>query len=161
MKKISFAIEVEAPVSLVYQTMIDDTFYREWTRAFNATSHYQGSWAKGSKILFIGIDEQGERGGMVSRIRENIANQFISIEHLGLLQGAEEITSGPEVEAWAGALENYRFSGDKGTTQLTIEMDSNEEFESYFKETWPKALAKLKAICESRLFVAGSLPARH
>lgn len=151
MRKISFDIEIEAPVSLVYQTMIDDTFYREWTRAFNPTSHYQGSWEKGSKIIFIGIDEQGERGGMVGRIKENIVNQFISIEHLGLLQGTEEITSGPEVEAWAGALENYRFRSDKGTTQLNIEMDSNEEFESYFKDTWPKALEKLKAICEARV----------
>lgn len=148
MNKISFDIEIEAPVSLVYQTMLNDATYREWTSPFNASSHYQGSWDKGAKIIFIGVDEKGERGGMVSRIKENIPNQFVSIEHLGLLKDTVEITEGPEVEGWAGALENYRFTAGNGTTQVNIEMDSNEEFESYFRETWPKALAKLKSICE-------------
>lgn len=149
MKKISFDVEIKAPVSIVYQAMINDASYRQWTRVFNATSHYQGSWEKGEKIIFIGVDEKGERGGMVSRIKENIPNQFISIEHLGLVKGAEEITEGPEVEGWAGALENYKFTSGNGVTHVNVEMDSNEEFENYFKETWPKALAALKSICES------------
>lgn len=148
MNKISFDIAIEAPVSLVYQTMLDDVTYREWTSAFNASSHYQGSWNKGEKIIFIGVDEKGDCGGMVSRIKENIPNQFVSIEHLGLVKDGVEITQGPEVEGWAGALENYRFTTSNGTTHVNIEMDSNEEFESYFKDTWPKALAKLKSICE-------------
>lgn len=150
MNKMHFDVEIQAPVSLVYQTMLDDVTYREWTIPFNPTSHFQGSWEKGAKIIFIGVDEKGERDGMVSRIKENIPNEFVSIEHLGLLQGDVEITQGPEVEGWAGALENYRFTTSNGATHVHIEMDANEEFESYFTDTWPKALAKLKSICEER-----------
>jgi len=149
-KKINFDITINAPISKVYTNMIEDKSYREWTSVFNPGSHYKGNWDKGSKILFIGTGEEGEIGGMVSRIKENIPNRFISIEHIGVLKGEEEITSGPEVEPWAGSLENYTFDEDNNGTKVKVEMDSNEEFESYFKETWPKALDKLKEICERK-----------
>jgi len=147
-EKIRFDKVINVPVSKVYNSMIDDKHYREWTAIFNSGSYFKGSWNKGSKILFIGTSETGEVGGMVSRIKENIVNKFISIEHNGILKGEEEITSGPEVEKWAGGLENYVFTETKDGTLVTVEMDSLEEFKSYFMETWPKALDKLKEICE-------------
>jgi len=146
---ISFKISIDAPAEKVFKTMIDDKTYREWTAEFNPTSYYKGSWDKGSKILFVGTDKDGKTGGMVSKIRENIPGKFISIEHIGLVKGDEEITSGPEVSSWAGALENYNFKTSNGNTIVEVDMDSNEDFKSYFEETWPKALNKLKAICEN------------
>jgi uncharacterized protein YndB with AHSA1/START domain len=148
MEKLRFEIEINAPAKKVYQTMLDEKHYREWTALFNPSSHYRGSWEKGEKILFIGEDENGNVGGMVSRIKENIPHQFISIEHLGLLQGDQEITSGPEIDAWAGALENYTFIEKNGRTLLEVDVDSNKEYAKYFSETWPRALNKLKEICE-------------
>lgn len=148
MNKLNFKITINAPVDKVFRVMIDDQSYREWTKAFNGTSHYVGSWEKGEKIVFIGLDEQGNKCGMVSRIKENIPNRMISIEHLGMLEGGKEITEGEKVESWAGALENYYFNDNNGSTELSVEMDSNEDFESYFKDTWPKALDTLKALCE-------------
>ncbi len=115
----------------------------------NPTSYFEGSWEKDSKILFLGTDKDGNKEGMVSRIKENIPNKLISIEHLGILKNDKEITSGTEVEGWAGALENYTFNEDNGKTFLSVDMDSNQQFKSYFEETWPKALNKLKAICEA------------
>jgi hypothetical protein len=67
------------------------------------------SWDMGSKILFVGVDEKGEKGGLVSRIVENIPNQFVSIQHYGLVKADQEITDGPDVEKWANGFENYRF----------------------------------------------------
>lgn len=149
MEKLHFEISIAAPVATVYSTMIDEKQYAAWTALFNPTSHFKGSWAKGSKILFLGTDKQGKVGGMVSRIKENIPNQYISIEHYGIVQEGKEIITGPEVEPWAGSLENYTFSEVKGKTVLTVDIDSNAEFKSYFEETWPTALKKLKELCES------------
>lgn len=143
-----FEITINAPVEKVYTTMIDEKSYKDWTAAFNPTSNYKGSWDKNAKILFIGTDKDGVAGGMVSQIKENMPNKFISIEHLGFVKGDEEITSGAEVEGWAGALENYTFKSVNGNTLLSVDMDSNEDFKAYFSETWPKALAILKTICE-------------
>jgi uncharacterized protein YndB with AHSA1/START domain len=146
--KLHFEIEINANAEKVYHTMLDESTYKEWTKIFNPGSHYIGSWEKGEKILFVGIDDSGDSGGMVSRIKENIPAKFVSIEHIGLLENGKEITSGEKVESWAGALENYTFTEDNGNTKVSVEMDSNLEYKSYFEETWPKALEKLKSLCE-------------
>jgi uncharacterized protein YndB with AHSA1/START domain len=146
---IYFSAEINAPVENVFKIMLEDEPFKQWTAEFNPTSSYRGSWDKGSKMLFIGTDENGVEGGMVSHIRENVANSFISIEHLGLVKGKEEITSGAEVEGWAGCLENYTFINQNGKTILEVDMDANPDFKSYFEEAWPRALKKLKLICES------------
>lgn len=148
MEKLNFDITIQASADKVFRTMLDEKTYKTWTAVFNPTSHFKGSWAKGSKIVFLGTDNNGKVGGMVSRIRENIPNQYISIEHYGIIKDGKEITAGPEVEAWAGSLENYTFSELKGETVVVVHIDSNAEFKSYFEETWPNALKKLKEICE-------------
>lgn len=146
--KLHHEIYIDASPEKVYTTMLEEKPYREWTSVFNPGSHFKGSWEKDAKIIFIGTDEEGNEGGMISRIKENIPNQFISIEHLGMVGNGEEITSGPEVEPWAGALENYTFESKNGGTLLKIDVDTNKEYQSYFDETWPKALKILKTICE-------------
>lgn len=149
MEKLEFEIEIKASTEAVYSAMLDEEKYREWTSVFNPTSRYEGSWDKGAKIRFIGVDSKGNTAGMIARIRENIPNKFISIEHIGILNNGEEILSGPEVDGWQGALENYEFISNGNMTNLKVSMDANENFKEYFEETWPKALLKLKQICES------------
>lgn len=147
MKKLSYQIDIKAPVSKVYDSMIDKDTYKQWTAEFNPTSDFEGGWNKGDKILFTG-EHEGKKGGMVAEIAENIPNKYISIRHIGILDGEEEITSGPQVEGWAGALENYSFEENEGVTTVKIDVDTNEEYLDYFDATWPKALNKLKEISE-------------
>jgi hypothetical protein len=148
MKKLNYSIEINAPIAKVYTTMIAKPTYKEWTAAFNPTSDYEGGWNKGDKIYFIGFGEDGKKGGMVSRIAENIPNEFIYIHHLGILDGDKEILDGPEVEGWGDALENYSFSENNGVTTVSVEMDTKEDYVDYFDDTWPKALGILKDLCE-------------
>ena len=151
MKNLQFTININAPVTKIYDFMLGlsgKSTYEQWTSVFNPTSTYEGSWDKGSKMLFIGVDEKGEKGGMVSRIAENIPNQFVSIQHYGLVQGGKEITEGPEVEKWANGFENYSFEENNGTTTLTVDLDITDDFVDYMNQTYPKALDKLKELCE-------------
>jgi uncharacterized protein YndB with AHSA1/START domain len=143
-----FNIAIDASPDKVYRTLIDKKGFTEWTSVFNAASHFEGTWEKGTKMLFLGKDADGKTGGMASRIKENIAGRFISIEHLNIIKDDQEITSGPEFREWTGALENYSITGDKEKTFLSVDVNTNEEFRSYFRDTWPKALDKLKVLCE-------------
>ncbi len=145
-----FEITINARVEKVYETMLSEMGYPEWTAEFNPTSHFVGSWEKGSKILFLGEDRDGTQGGMIAHIRENIPNRFVSIEYIGLVKNGTEVMNGPEVEAWAGGLENYSFSEVNRKTILSVDTEANHEYKTYFTETWPKALAKLKTICERK-----------
>ena len=151
MKKLQLKVSINAPVPKIYDFMLginNKSTYEQWTSLFNPTSSYEGSWDKGSKILFIGVDEKGEKGGMVSRIAENIPNQFVSIQHYGLLKADKEITEGPEVEKWANGFENYTFEESNETTTVIVDLDTIEDFLAYMNQAYPKALDKLKEICE-------------
>lgn len=145
---VHFEILIDADVKKVFNDMLEAKKYSEWTSLFNPTSRFVGDWNKGSKILFLGTDQDGTVGGMVSRIRENVPGGFISIEHIGVIENGKEITSGPKIEKWAGCLENYSFVDKNGRTLVEIDADVPKEWIPYFNTTWPKALTRLKEICE-------------
>lgn len=153
MEKLQFKIEINAPVNKVFDVMLGITnksTYEQWTALFNPTSTYDGNWNKGSKILFLGSDEFGEKGGMVSEIAEYIPNQFVSIRHYGLVKNGIETTEGHEVEKWANGLENYSFKENNGVTLVTVDLDTTHDFIEYMNQIYPKALEKLKEISENK-----------
>ena len=143
--------DINASTQSVYETMLglkDKATYEYWTATFNPTSTYEGSWDKGSKILFVGVDENGKKGGMVSEVTENQPSHLVSIRHYGFLDGDSEITTGEQVDKWSGGLETYRFEENNGTTTVIVDLDTIDDYLDYFKNTYPKAMDKLKEICE-------------
>ncbi|MDZ7626035.1 MAG: SRPBCC domain-containing protein [Ignavibacteriaceae bacterium] len=150
MQKLNFSIVINSPKEKVWNTMLDDKTYRIWTESFGEDCHYAGDWSKGSKILFLAPDENGKLGGMVSRIKENKLHQYISIEHLGVVQDSIEDTTSDAVKQWAGSLENYTFKDLEGNTELLVDMDINDEYKDMFNDMWPKALQKLKELAERK-----------
>lgn len=143
-RKLHFTIEIQAPKEKVWQTMLEEETYREWTSVFAEGSYFEGRWDQGSKILFL--DPKGN--GMVGRIVESRPYEFVSIEHIGLTSDGVEDTTSPDAMAFSGAHENYTFREEGGKTELSIDMDSNDEYQALFEAVWPKALAKLKLLAE-------------
>ena len=126
MKRIGFKEHIKAPAGKVYTTMlgIDSTdTYNQWTSVFDPTSTYEGSWEKGSKMYFIGTDKNGDKAGMISIIDEHTPGEYVSIRHIGMLKGGQEIMSGDEIDPWKNGLENYRFEEAEGETTVTIELE--------------------------------------
>ena len=96
MQNLKFSIFINAPREKVWNAMLGDATYREWTKPFNETSYFEGDWSEGSKMLFLGEDKDGKvLGGMYSRIAKNIPFEYVSIEHLG------EVHDGVE-KPWPG-----------------------------------------------------------
>lgn len=149
MQKLNFKIDINAPKEKVWNTMLEDKTYRKWTSAFNEGSYYKGDWSKGSKIIFLGPNpETGKEGGMVSRIAENKLYEFISIEHLGIINDGVEDTASDAVKPWAGSHENYTFKDKAGKTEVIVDIDINDEYKEIFEGMWPEALQKLKELAE-------------
>ena len=149
MQKLHFSMLINAPKNKVWHAMLDDQPYREWTNAFNEGSYYKGSWEKGSKMLFLGPDpNSGQEGGMVSRIFENKPYEFISIEHLGIVQNGVEDTTSEAARQWAPAFENYTFNDKAGATEVLVDIDVEDEYVQMFSEMWLLGLRKLKELAE-------------
>lgn len=144
-----FDIVINAPATTVWERMLTQETYREWTSAFEPTSYYEGSWEKGSRMLFL----SSRGGGMVATIAENIPHKFISIQHVGQIQDGVEDTTSDAVTSWLPAFENYTFTEHDGSTLLSIDLEmtstpESKQMKEMFEGMWPAALAKLKEICE-------------
>jgi hypothetical protein len=151
MQRLQFTVSIQAPAEKVYNNMLglqNKSTYEYWTTVFNPTSTFEGNWDKGSKILFIGTDEQGKRAGMVSFVEENTVVEKVVVRHLGIVDGDKEITEGPMVDQWAGGYEIYTFEAQDDATLVTVDIDAMPEHLSYFETHYPLALDKLKTLCE-------------
>ncbi|MBN8495004.1 MAG: SRPBCC domain-containing protein [Burkholderiales bacterium] len=144
-ERIEFSTDIAAPVATVFRLMLDPQGYRDWTTPFAEGSHYVGSWQQGQKIHFL--SPSGD--GMVSEIAEYRPDAYVSIRHLGYVAQGVEDTQSDAVRAWAPAYENYRFLATSTGTRLVIEQDATPEFKAYLAEAWPKALQRLKTLCEA------------
>ncbi len=150
MNTIHFSIQINAPREKVWDTMLNQNTYRQWTAPFNPSgSYYEGSWDQGAEIRFLGPSEDGSApGGMFSRIHENRKPEFVSIEHLGIIENGVVDTTSEKVKAWTPAFENYTFTEHEGGTLVTVDLDVNEEYQAMFEEMWPQSLQILKQLAE-------------
>jgi uncharacterized protein YndB with AHSA1/START domain len=144
--QLHFAITIQAPREQVWRTLLAQETYRQWTAAFAPDSCYEGSWDEGAEIRFIAPGA----GGMLARIAEARPPEFVSIEHLGMIDADGVIDrDSPAVRAWTPAFENYTLTAlDAGTTELRVDQDISRDYEAMMQELWPKALAVLKTLCE-------------
>lgn len=144
MEKLQFKTVIDAPREKVWNVLWGDATYGQWTSAFSETSRVETDWKPGSKVLFL----DGSGMGMVSRISENRAPEYMSFEHLGEVKDGVEDTESDRVKQWAGAHENYTLRNAGGKTELMIDMDITDEFKDMFEKMWPKALANVKQLAE-------------
>lgn len=151
MTRLRCSIGIRAPIRAVWSTMLDKPSYEAWTRAFCEGSTYEGSWETGARVRFLTPDGRG----ISSVVAENRKYQRISIRHLTEIREGVDVTEEECVQRWAGAVETYEFRPDDNGTEVSIEMDAPEEYEPYLRDTWPKALAILKRLCEETPELAG------
>jgi len=149
MKVLEYSINIEAPSSTVYNTMIDKNHFKEWVAVFSPNSYFEGSWEKGRKIIYKSPDQNGQIQGMISRITKNIPNKEIYIQPIGIVENGVEIFSGDKTKDLGKSFENYLFV-DKGNSisELNVRVAVYEELEEYFNKTWPKAIRVVKTISE-------------
>ena len=160
MKTLHFSTKIDAPAEVVWETMLDDATYRQWTSVFHPGSFFEGSWLPGSEIRFLG-DGEGEHGigGMVGVIAEHRPHEFVSIEYTGLMVNGEIDTESEYARKLKGTHENYTFSEADRVTTLTVDLDTDEQDADMFEEMWPKALDRLTALAEAEAGTRGKHPA--
>ena len=144
-QKLTFSVVIDAPADVVWRVLLDDATYREWTAAFSEGSYAVTDWKEGSKALFL----TPEGNGLVSRIAVHRPNEYLSIEHLGFVKAGVEDLDAAKKDGWEDARENYTLTAEGSASRLVVDMDATPGMIPFFNETWPKALAKLKELCES------------
>ena len=85
---------------------------------------------------------------MYSSIEIKIPYDLIAIKHNGMVKDGKELPVDEKTKEWAGATETYTLTEEAGSTKLTVEIDITEDMQQYFKDTFPKALDKVKSLSE-------------
>lgn len=141
MKILKFNLKIQAWAAKVWEILWNDETYRKWTSAFHEGSHAVSDWQEGSKILFLGPDG---KNGMYGMIEKKIINKCMVFKHLG------EIKNGIEAKSdWGEARERYDLKEENGITELTVSLDSVDEFQEYFSAVFPKSLDIVTQLSEA------------
>ena len=124
MKTLTFEIAINAPRAVVWTNMLGAETYKVWTSPFCEGTYFVGSWDKGARIHFLAPSGDG----MVAVIAENTPHEYVSIRHIGMIEnGVEDTTSG---------------------CRVIVTLDAAAQYEQFMRDTYPKALARLKELCE-------------
>lgn len=144
MADLHYSIHINAPRNKVWDVMLDEATYRDWTSVFMPGSYYQGDWSEGSTMRFLGPGAEGEKeGGMVAIVKEYRPQEFVSLQYLA------EIRDGAEVPMQGTGLENYTLQDGEGGTDVAIDLlNLPDEYAGMFNESWPKALERIKELAE-------------
>ena len=149
MKTLHFQQLIRAPRQQVWQRMLDDAGYRDWTSAFCPGSYYEGIWQQGASMKFLSPDGFG----MHAVIAEWRPPEYLAIKLLGeiragaVLAGADAANN--DGEQWAPAYETYSLRDHTEGCELTVTMDCTDAMAPTMLDTWPKALARLQALAEA------------
>ena len=143
---LKFQTNIQAPKEKVWQVLLQDETYRQWTTPFCEGSYYKAdNFNVGSKVTFL--SPEGE--GMVSRVVVHKPAEEISFEHLGVVKDGKEDTESDSVKEWQGSRETYRVVHDGNGTQLQVEQDIDKKHAPMFTTMWQQALEKVKTLSEA------------
>jgi len=131
--------------------MLNEETYKQWVAKSWPNSFYEGKWAKGEEIRFIGPDGSGTLAELVElKPYERVFARHVAVLGPG---GVEDRTS-DIAKGWIGITEEYRFAERDGKTTVTVLIETNNEWRAMFDEGWPTALEELKKLTERQLTTA-------
>lgn len=145
MKQLTYTATINASKQKVWETMLNPSSYKEWVNAAWPGSFFEGNWKEGETIRFVSADGSGTLAQLITcQPYTNIVANHITV----LLPGGIEDRDSDLAKGWVGTKESYNFTEQQDKTLLTVVLTINTEWEKMFNDGWPKALTKLKEICE-------------
>lgn len=151
MEHLEYKVVISAPAKKVWDTMLQEETYKQWVAKSWPNSFYEGKWAKGEKIRFIGPDGSGT----LAEIVELKPYESVLARHVAALgKGGVEDRTSEMAKGWIGTTEGYKFTEHAGKTTLEVFIETTPEWRKMFDDGWPAALDELKKITERQTAAA-------
>ncbi|WP_298806335.1 SRPBCC domain-containing protein [uncultured Pseudokineococcus sp.] len=139
---IETTVEVAAPPERVWDVLLDDATYRQWTAAFAEDCWAETDWSEGSEVRFLGPGRSGLRGRVVTSRRP----ELVDVEFDGLVVDGRDDVDSEGAREYRGAHETYRLSPVPGGTRLEISAAMEEEHHDAMTAAWDDALARVQEL---------------
>ena len=142
--RLLFSIDIKAEKTKIWKALWNESSYRDWASVFFEGSFaITDNWEESSKVLFLAPD----KSGIYSIIETHIPNKVMMFKHIGNVVNGQEQPIDVETKKWSGATEIYTLTEGKHSNKLTVEIDVLDEHLDFMKNTFPKALEKIKNNC--------------
>ncbi|WP_188370543.1 hypothetical protein [Muriicola marianensis] len=144
LNRLQFHVDIKADKSTIWNALWDADSYRDWAGVF-----YEGSyavtdgWKEGSTVNFLNPD----KNGIYSTVETHIPNKLIKFRHIGNVVGGEQQPLDDDTKKWTGSSEQYSLIEGQGYNTLRVDIDIMDEHLDYMKETFPRALQRIKDNC--------------
>lgn len=145
-KTIEKSIEIAASREAIWSALIDKDSFSDWGSSFMPGSYYEGEWAEGNTIRFLGPCEDRGTNGMITKVAEYTYGEYVRAEHIGIVTNGEDVYEGDVYDMWIPATEEYRLTGGPDRFTLHISNEVPEGFFDEFSEAWDKSLVRIKEI---------------
>ena len=140
---VRFSIEIKAPRERVWEVMWADRTFRDWASLIDDGTHMVGELREGGEVQFISSDSGY---GVTSRVLKLVPGAFVSFRQVLDTKEHGRLEREPE---WAGGEESYALAEQGGVTTVTVNLDVPVGLEETFRERFPKALQRLRALAEA------------
>lgn len=142
MKAMQFEVEINASRERVWSVLWQDETLREWAGLVDPGTYMVGELREGSTVQFI----SAEGYGVTSLVSKLIPNEYVLFEHQ-----ADTKDKGSDVrdDQWTGGKESYKVTDKGGITTLVMSFDVPDELEQVMRDSYPKALERIKTLSES------------
>ncbi len=146
MQNLTFKIKINAPAEKVWKYLWELENYTKWNSVFGAGNYYKTeNFLQGNKIHLL--TPSGD--GMYSILEKIVENELLVFKHLGELENFEEQPIDENTQEWTNALESYELKPLENETELTVQVETVEEYVDHMNRTFPLALQELKKIIEN------------
>jgi uncharacterized protein YndB with AHSA1/START domain len=143
-EKLVFKTTIGATAEKVWKVLWDKDQYQLWTEPFTVGSYYSGEIAQGNRIHFL----TPEGHGMYSDVAWVKENEQVVFLHIGEMKNFKELPGDEKTEKWTRSSESYLLLPSKEGVLLRVEVDCDPQYLDSMREMFPKALQKIKELCE-------------
>lgn len=142
---INKTIKIKAPKERVWEVLLQDKYFRQWSSEFAPDSYADTDWNEGSRVEFKGRNESG----LFGKVIEHRPNEFIAIQHQGVIDSGADDTESFDAQQWQGTVESYEVYEEAGLSVLSIKQIIPKKYVNTFYDTWDNALDKIKELAEA------------
>lgn len=146
MQNLIFKTNISATAEKVWKSLWELENYKKWTSVFCDGSYYStDDFSQGNKIHLLAPNG----GGMYSILEKIVENKILVFKHLGELKNFEEQAIDENAQGWTNALESYELKQIGNKIELTVQVETAEEYVAHMNKTFPLALKELKILAEN------------
>lgn len=137
-----FSIEIQVPKEKVWNTLWEDTTFRDWANNIDEGMYLKGELKEGDIVQFM---SSVSGYGVSCLVEKLIPNEFISFRHM---EDTKENGTERRDDEWTGGVESYSLHEQDGVTTVTVITEVPPELKETIEVSFPKALKRLKELAE-------------